>query len=136
MHHAFAIAFAVIIGLLCLFQLALALGAPWGKLAWGGQHEGKLPVSYRIGSGIGILVYAVFAALALDRAGIIDIVPDIVSQVGMWIQFGILALGTLMNLVSRSKPERFTMTPVALVLTILALVIAIQGPAVDFPRLI
>lgn len=131
MHHAFAIAFAVLIGLLCLFQLALALGAPWGKLAWGGQHIGKLPAGFRVGSVAGILVYSCFAALALDRAGIIDIVPDIVSQVGMWIEFGLLAVGTLMNLVSRSKPERYTMTPVALVLTILALIIAIQGPGAE-----
>ena len=38
---------------------------------------------------------------------------------------GYLALGVLMNAISRSKLERFIMTPVALVLAILALVVAL-----------
>ncbi len=124
-----AILFTAVIGALCLFQLALALGAPWGRFAWGGQHEGRLPAGYRVGSVAGILVYAVFAGLALDRAGVIRVVPDAVSQIGMWVVFGVLVLGTLMNLISRSKPERYVMTPVALVLAILAGIIAVQGPA-------
>mgnify|MGYP001228324553 CR=1 FL=1 len=124
-----AILFTVLIGVLCLFQLALALGAPWGRLAWGGQHEGRLPVAHRVGSVVGILVYACFAVLALDRSGAVDVVPDAVSQVGMWVVFGVLALGALMNLISRSKPERYAMTPVALALAILAFCIAFLGPA-------
>lgn len=126
-----AILFTVLIGALCLFQLALALGAPWGRLAWGGQHEGRLPTAYRIASGIGILVYAGIALLALDRAGAIDVVPDSVSQIGMWIVFGVLVLGTLMNLISRSKPERFVMTPFALALAVLAFLIAFLGPIAE-----
>lgn len=42
----------------------------------------------------------------------------------MWVVFGYLTLGTLMNALSRSKPERFVMTPVALSLAFLALIIA------------
>lgn len=131
MSHVAAILFTVLIGVLCLFQLALALGAPWGRMAWGGQHPDKLPAGYRVGSVVGIIVYAAFAVLALDRAGVIDVVPDPVSQIGMWIVFGVLVLGTLMNLISRSKPERYAMTPVALALAILAGIIAFQGPAAE-----
>jgi hypothetical protein len=35
------------------------------------------------------------------------------------------ALGIVMNAMSRSKPERYTMTPVAIVLTVLSLIIAL-----------
>lgn len=123
-----AILFAVVIGVLVVFQLALAFGAPWGRFAWGGQHPGVLPVGYRIGSGISVLVYGVLALLALDRGGVIDVMPDAASQVGMWVVVGFLALGVIMNAISRSKPERFVMTPVALVLAILAFVVAVTGP--------
>ena len=43
--------------------------------------------------------------------------------------FGYLTLGVVMNAISRSKPERYAMTPVALALALLALLIALSGPA-------
>lgn len=120
------VAFTVLIGMLVAFQLALASGAPWGRLAWGGQHHGALPAGYRIASTGNILVYGFVALLALDRGGHVDLLPDTVSRVGMWVVVGVLALGLLMNAISRSRPERLTMTPVALALAILALFIALS----------
>jgi len=121
-----AIAFASLIGLLVLFQLALALGAPWGRLAWGGQHRGVLPRGYRIGSLVVILVYGFFATVALGRVELLAWYPVGFAQVAMWVIFGVLALGVLMNAISRSKPERYVMTPVALVLAVLALLVALS----------
>ena len=43
----------------------------------------------------------------------------------MWVLTGYFALGIVMNAISRSKPERFTMTPVSLVLAGLCLVVAL-----------
>lgn len=122
-----AAAFIVLLGALCIFQLALALGAPWGSFAWGGQHKGVLPTGYRIGSALAILVYAAIGALALDRAGVIDVMPDAVSRTGMWVVFAILVIGVAMNAISRSKHERYTATPVALALAVLAFFIALGG---------
>jgi len=121
------VVFIVIIALLTLFQLALALGAPWGRFAWGGRHSGVLPTGYRVASAVAVLPYAFMAMLAADRAGVIEVVPDGVARVGMWVVFGLLALGVLMNAISRSKPERYTMTPVTFVLAVAALLIAISG---------
>ena len=42
----------------------------------------------------------------------------------MWVIAGYLVLGVLLNLVSRSRAERFTMTPIALLMGILAVLIA------------
>jgi hypothetical protein len=119
-----AIALTVILAVLAVFQLALALGAPLGRFAWGGQHR-VLPTKLRIGSLVSILVYAVIALLALDRVDLIDVVPDPVSTVGMWVVFAYFVLGIPLNAISRSKPERYTMTPVVAVLAVLSLVVAL-----------
>ncbi|BDZ54054.1 hypothetical protein [Agromyces marinus] len=120
-----AIALTVILALLAVFQLALALGSPLGRFAWGGAHR-VLPTGLRIGSLVSIVVYTVIAVLALDRVDVIDVVPDAVSAVGMWIVFGYFVLGIVMNAISRSKPERYTMTPVVAVLAVLSLLVALS----------
>jgi hypothetical protein len=118
-----AIVLTVLLGLLAVFQVALAAGAPLGRFAWGGQHR-VLPVGLRVGSASSVLVYALIAVLALDRAGAIDVVADPVSQIGMWVVFGYFMLGIAMNAISRSKPERYTMTPLTIVLAALSLIVA------------
>lgn len=119
-----AIALTVLLGVLALFQLALVLGAPLGRFAWGGSHR-VLPTRYRIGSLVSIVVYALIAVLALDRAALIDVVPDVVSTVGMWVVFGYFTLGIAVNAISRSKPERYTMAPLSAVLALLSLIVAL-----------
>jgi hypothetical protein len=119
-----AIALTVILAVLAVFQLALVFGAPLGHFAWGGRHR-VLPSRLRIGSLVSIVIYAVIAMLALDRAGVIDVVTDTVSTVGMWIAFAYFVVGIPLNAISRSKPERYTMTPVVAVLAILSLLVAL-----------
>jgi len=109
------------------FQVALAAGAPLGRLAWGGQHEGTLPVGLRVGSALSVLVYGFIAWLVLARAGLAAGGEAGVVTVGIWVVVGYLAVGTLMNLASRSRSERVVMTPVAAVLCLLCLVVAIGG---------
>lgn len=121
-----AVVFVAVLVLLALFQLALAFGAPWGRFAWGGQHPGALPAGYRAASAFSILVYGFMAVLALNRAGVLDVFPDGFTRVAAWVVFAYLALGVAMNAISRSKPERYVMTPVAVVLAVLALFIALS----------
>jgi hypothetical protein len=123
-----AYVFTALVVLLALFQLALMFGMPWGRFAWGGRHAGVLPIGYRVGSGISILVHAFFATVVLGRAGFIGIYPDGFTRVAIWVVVGVLVLGVLMNAISRSRPERLVMTPVALVLAVLALIVALYGP--------
>lgn len=120
-----AYALTAILGVLAVFQLALALGAPIGHFAWGGAHR-VLPARLRIGSLVSIVIYAIIALLALDCAGVVDVVPDAVSTVGMWVVFGYLVLGTGLNAISRSKLERYTMAPVSAVLAVLSLLVALS----------
>ncbi|WP_438354365.1 hypothetical protein [Microbacterium sp. CJ88] len=120
----FALALTVVLALLAVFQLALALGAPLGRFAWGGQHQ-RLPARLRIGSVISIVIYAFIALVAWDRVGAVNVFGDLFSQVAMWIVFAYFTLGILLNAVSRSIPERNTMVPVSLVLAALSLLIAL-----------
>lgn len=121
-----AIIFCVLLGAPAIFQLALALGAPLGRFAWGGGHE-RLPTGFRIGSVIAIAIYALLAAIALERAGLVRVFPDTsIASIGIWISLAYLGLGIPMNAISRSKPERYTMTPLVIVLVALVLVIALS----------
>jgi hypothetical protein len=120
----FALALTLVLLLLAVFQLALACGAPLGRFAWGGQHR-VLPPRLRVGSAVSILIYALIDVIAWDRVGAIDVFPEPFSEVAMWVVFAYFALGILMNAISRSKPERFTMVPVTIVLAGLSLLIAL-----------
>ena len=119
----FALALTVVLVLLALFQLALILGAPLGRYAWGGQHR-VLPVRLRVGSAVSILIYALIALIAWDRVGAIELFGEPFAEIAMWVIFGYFVLGIFMNAASRSKPERFTMVPVAVVLAVLSFFIA------------
>jgi hypothetical protein len=82
-----------------------------------------------VGSAISVVIYAVVILIGLDRSGLIAIFPPAVSMVGIWVCFGYFALGIPMNAISRSPPERWTMTPVTLLLSAASLTLAL-GPAV------
>ena len=116
----------VLLGVLAVFQVALALAAPLGQMAWGGRHEGVLPKRLRVASGVaGVLFYPLLVAVVLAASGwIVDgwLPGDGVAV--MWILSVFFGLGTLVNAVSPSKPERIW-SPVSLVMAICCAVIAL-----------
>src|SRR5829696_1986449 len=97
-----AVVVCVLLAGLAVFQLLLAAGLPYGRFAWGGRHD-VLPRGLRIGSAVSVVVYAVIAAVVLQAAGKIDVFPDAVADVGIWVVTGYFALGVLMNAISRSR---------------------------------
>lgn len=102
-----AIAAVALLSIVDIFQIALAFGAPLGKAAWGGQHEGILPKRLRIVSGVaGLVVYPLIIVAVLD-AGILDrdLVPVSSASV-MWILAALFAVGAVANLATRSPIER------------------------------
>lgn len=126
-----ALIFCTLFAGLAVFQFALALGAPLGRFAWGGGHE-RLPAPLRIGSAISIALYVLFCAIIAERAGLIALFPwSSVSTIGAWLVAGYLGLGIVMNAISRSKPERYTMTPLVIVLFAMALIVAQSAPPVS-----
>jgi hypothetical protein len=68
-----AVVAVALLGVVGVFQLALAFGAPLGGAAFGGQHEGILPTRLRIISGVaGSVVYPLAIALVLASVGWVD----------------------------------------------------------------
>jgi hypothetical protein len=121
-----AIVACIILACLTIFQFALLFGAPLGKFAWGGNHT-VLPLNLRIGSVVSILLYAAFAFIILDAVRLTElIVNQRIVNVGIWVLTAYFFLGIFMNAISRSKPERLVMTPVAIVLAFSCLLIAIN----------
>ncbi|MGD2060265.1 MAG: hypothetical protein PVF87_05340 [Acidimicrobiia bacterium] len=115
---------AVLIGILTIFQIALALGVPAGAAAWGGSYPGVLPTRLRVASAVvGVFFYPPIALLILDSGGVVDIGWD-VSPLWLWVLTGLFLLATLANAVSRSRVERIW-APVALAIAICCVVIAI-----------
>jgi hypothetical protein len=120
-----AVATCVLLGCLAFFQLSLVLGAPLGRFAWGGQHR-VLPLSLRVGSVVSIAIYACVALVVLARADLVDVgVSPRVIEVACWVLTGYFFLGIGLNLASRSKPERFVMTPLCVLLCVLTGVVAL-----------
>ena len=125
-HEIAAFAACSLLAVLAIFQLALILGAPLGKYAWGGAHA-VLPVKLRVGSLISIILYGIFAAIILSKAGLIDIIGrESIVNIGIWMLTVYFGTGVVLNGISRSKAERNVMTPVALVLAVCCLLVAIN----------
>ena len=109
---------------LVIFQLALILGAPIGKFAWGGYHE-VLPKKLRIASLISVFSYLAFSVTILESAGLVSLFSsDRMVSIVMWLVTTYFFIGVIMNGISRSKYERTVMTPVVLALAVLFLLVA------------
>jgi hypothetical protein len=107
------------------FQVALALGAPFGRASWGGRHAGKLPAGLRVASAVAAVVWVLGALIVLARGGFeIGPIPDGVARWGTWVLVGLLPVGALMNLASSSRWERFLWGPMALILAVLCFLVA------------
>lgn len=122
-----AILAIVLLVAITAFQLALALGAPWGAAAWGGQTPGVLPLKLRIASGVvALVVYPLLIALVLASAGLIDDgwLPVDGSLI-MWGLAALLGVGAVMNAASRSRPER-SWGAVALTIALCCALIAME----------
>ena len=98
----FCVAFA-------LFQFALALGAPFGQVAWGGSSA-VLPAALRwssAGAGVYLLVAAaIMAVRAGDWGRALPGLPFVIFNVFLAAQ---LFLNTLANLAAQTEGERVGM---------------------------
>ena len=109
------------------FQVALALGAPYGDMAWGGQTP-VLPTPMRWASAGAALYLVAAAGLMRVRAG--DWAPNwprwpvFAFNVFLTLQ---LAFNAMANLAGDSTAERYGMTMAAVVGTVLCFV-ALRAP--------
>jgi hypothetical protein len=109
------------------FQVFLALGASWGRAAWGGAHD-VLPPGLRIASAAAAAMSTTAALVVLGRAGYLGATVLFgIFRWGAWVLVGAIALSALGNFASSSGWERFLMGPVALLLALLCFIVALGG---------
>lgn len=121
MSIALAQIFAALCGVVILFQLALAGGAPWGALTQGGRVDGPLPPSGRIVAALSAAALAWMAATILSAAGIGLGWPRWTG----WATVGLLLLSATLNWVSPSAAERALWGPVGTAMTALAAMVMV-----------
>lgn len=101
-----AILLVIMLGIMVVFQAALVIGLPCGKMAWGGQHTGKLPNNLRIASAISALFFIFCILVVLSYSEANDLIPLGFSKYFLWFLTAYFVLGIFMNALSRSKLER------------------------------
>lgn len=122
-----AIVFAAVTGGAVAFQVALALGAPWGRYAMGGAFPGSFPPRMRVAALIQAVILALLGLVVLSAAGIVapgvaDAVPTLI-----WLPVVVSTLSLILNAITPSAGERRIWVPVAFVLLAASLVVALSA---------
>lgn len=114
------IIFTGLFGLMILgaigFQIALILGAPWGRLTQGGQTDGPLAMTGRIAAAVSIIVLGLAALSVISSDGFWPNWP----QWTAWVSFAVLSVSMIMNWITPSAPERRLWGPYTTVMVVLA----------------
>ena len=119
-----AIIFAILTGIVMIFQGCLALGLPWGKASMGGKYPGKYPPKMKVVAIINMVILGLFVAIVLSKSDLLFPQLKLISNIGIWFIVAFMFIGTVLNTITRSKIERIW-APVALFQLITSLIIAI-----------
>jgi hypothetical protein len=109
------------------FQVAMALGAPWGAYAMGGAFPGRFSTAMRVAALVQAAVLGVLAVAVLSHAGLA--LPNLAEAYPwlIWVAVAVSALSVLLNLITRSAVERRIWLPVALVLLASSVTVALTA---------
>jgi hypothetical protein len=111
--------------LVVAFQIALAMGAPWGHLTMGGKFQGKLPQRMRGVAVFSAVLLVVFALIVETRAGFLFPQFYALSKGLIWVVVAYCALGVVMNAITPSKSERALWLPVVLGMLACSLIVTL-----------
>ena len=122
----FSILGPVIFGVIATMTVLVACGLPFGEFTMGGQHK-ILPKNLRVAAVISVAIQFFTMIIILQAGGFIP----------LWFSFKVtkyicfffaayLSLNTSMNMISKSRKERFVMTPLSLIAGICFWITAFQ----------
>ncbi|EIW6614010.1 hypothetical protein [Clostridium perfringens] len=116
---------SLFLGIAILYVL-VALGLPLGEFTMGGQHK-ILPKKYRVMAIVSVVIQLFAIIIILQADGLISSWFSIKVTKYICIFFALyLSLNIIMNFISRSKKERYVMTPVSFVSAICFFVTAFK----------
>ena len=122
----FSILGAVLFGVIATMTVLVACGFPLGEFTMGGQHK-ILPKKFRVMAVISVAIQ-IFAMIIILQAG---------GFISLWLSFKVtkyicfffavyLSLNTIMNMISKSRKEKYVMTPVSFIAGICFWITAFQ----------
>ena len=111
----FSILGAVLFGVIAIMTVLVACGFPLGEFTMGGQHK-ILPKKFRVMAVISVAIQ-IFAMIIILQAG---------GFISLWLSFKVtkyicfffaayLSLNTIMNMISKSRKEKYVMTLLSLI---------------------
>ena len=109
---------AVLFGVIATMTVLVACGLPLGEFTMGGQHK-ILPKKFRVVAVISVAIQ-IFAMITILQAG---------GFISLWLSFKVtkyicfffaayLSLNAVMNMISKSRKEKYVMTPLSLIAAI------------------
>jgi hypothetical protein len=126
-HQWAALIFGMVVAGVIVFQIALALGAPWGAYAMGGAVPGRFPAPLRAAALVQAALLGLTVAIVLARAGLALAGLSEAARSLIWVVVAVALLALVMNSISRSAGERRLWVPVALVMLACSLVVALTA---------
>ena len=122
----FSILGAVLFGVIAIMTVLIACGFPLGEFTMGGQHK-ILPKKFRVMAVISVAIQ-IFAMIIVLQAG---------GFIPLWLSFKVtkyicfffaayLSLNTIMNMISKSRKEKYVMTPLSFIAGICFWITAFQ----------
>ena len=122
----FSILGAVLFGVIATMTVLVACGFPLGEFTMGGQHK-ILPKKFRVMAVISVGIQ-IFAMIIILQAG---------GFISLWLSFKVtkyicfffavyLSLNTIMNMISKSRKEKYVMTPLSFIAGICFWITAFQ----------
>lgn len=128
-HRISAFIYIVVSVVVILFQIALAAGVPWGEFAMGGAFPGQFPPELRVAAVLQAGILAALAFVVLARAGITLPRWSRTSRWLIWVVVAFSAVSLVLNTITPSAGERAIWAPVALIMLICSVIVAIRKDA-------
>ena len=122
----FAIIGAILFGIIAIITLLVAFGAPFGEYVLGGQNK-ILPVNYRVVALItcAIQVFGIFTILQAGGYYMMWFSPDM-TRIICFAFAAYITVNIILNLMSKSKKEKYVMNPISVLAAICYWITAFQ----------
>ena len=106
---------AVLFGVIAIMTVLVACGLPLGEFTMGGQHK-TLPKKFRIVAVFSFAVQVFAMVIVLQAGGFISLWLSFKATKYICFFFAVyLSLNTIMNMISKSRKEKYVMTPLSLI---------------------
>ena len=122
----FSIIGAILFLGIAIMTILVACGLPLGEFTMGGKYK-VLPPKMRFAAWLSLVIQLFAIIIILQTGGLIPLLFPLGLTKGICIFFTTyLSLNTLMNFSSKSKKEKYVMTPLSLVAAICFWITAFQ----------